>query len=344
MFTLLLAVISAMLAGLVPALQASRTAVREHLQEGDAKVEAAAAAAPAAPDRSRDGAGLRATRGRRRPHADAVEHAAGRSWLQSGPRGGDDPEPARALFAGPNDVRSFYTRLLERVRTMPGVESAATATGVLQPLVTNSGIYSIEGKPDPPAGQRIEYPVEIVSPGFFETLQDLTRRRTHLYRPGPRRGASGGYRQRSLRDAGVAGPGPPGQADEARLRGELAAVDDGRRGHQGRAPGGGHAGHPAGSLPAALQVTPPTQMLLVRTAGDPLQILPMVRREVQTMNPQLPLFATGTLDAGTTRHQGQRAGGAQAVITCDLRGARCDVRRAMCDVRGAMCDVRGPHP
>ena len=44
-----------------------------------------------------------------------------------------------------------------------------------------------------------------------------------------------------------------------------------------------------------LQVTPRTQMLLVRTAGDPAAVIPTVRREVRAINPQLPLFATGTL-------------------------------------------------
>ena len=48
---------------------------------------------------------------------------------------------------------------------------------------------------------------------------------------------------------------------------------------------------------SALQGTPRTQMLVVRTAGDPAAILPAVRREVKSLNPQLPLFATGTLDA-----------------------------------------------
>jgi ABC-type antimicrobial peptide transport system permease subunit len=38
-------------------------------------------------------------------------------------------------------------------------------------------------------------------------------------------------------------------------------------------------------------------MVIVRTAGDPVEILPTIRREVQAMNSQLPLFATGTLDA-----------------------------------------------
>ena len=37
-------------------------------------------------------------------------------------------------------------------------------------------------------------------------------------------------------------------------------------------------------------------MVIVRTATDPTEILPAVRREVRAINPQLPLFATGTLD------------------------------------------------
>ena len=48
---------------------------------------------------------------------------------------------------------------------------------------------------------------------------------------------------------------------------------------------------------SALQGYPRTQMLVVRTAGEPTAILPAIRREVKDLHPQLPLFATGTLDA-----------------------------------------------
>ena len=48
---------------------------------------------------------------------------------------------------------------------------------------------------------------------------------------------------------------------------------------------------------SALQSYPRTQMLVVRTAGEPSAILPTIRREVKNLHPQLPLFATGTLDA-----------------------------------------------
>ena len=45
-----------------------------------------------------------------------------------------------------------------------------------------------------------------------------------------------------------------------------------------------------------LQNPPRSQLLLVRTATDPDAIVASVRREVQAINPQLPLFGVGTLD------------------------------------------------
>jgi len=45
-----------------------------------------------------------------------------------------------------------------------------------------------------------------------------------------------------------------------------------------------------------LQNPPRSQLLLVRTATDPGAIVASVRREVQAINPQLPLFAIGTLE------------------------------------------------
>jgi putative ABC transport system permease protein len=47
----------------------------------------------------------------------------------------------------------------------------------------------------------------------------------------------------------------------------------------------------------ALQVTPRTQTLVIRTAGDPAAILPAVRNEVRQLSPQLPLFRVGTLQS-----------------------------------------------
>ena len=47
----------------------------------------------------------------------------------------------------------------------------------------------------------------------------------------------------------------------------------------------------------SLQVTPRTLTLYLRTAGDPLSIVPAIRREVQALHPQVPLFRVSTLEA-----------------------------------------------
>lgn len=297
LFTLALAVVAAILAGLVPAFQASRTAVREHLQEGG---------------REGGSGGSRRTRsvliGAEMALAFMLLAGAGvlvrTLWSMQQVDRGFDPAGVAvmtlslppALFQGEPDVRSFYGRLLERIRTLPGVESAATTTGVLQPVVTSSAIFSIEGKPDPPPGQQVEFPLEVVSPGFFETLRiPLAAGRT--------------FSEQDHADAPpvvvinetLAQYGWPGQdAVGRRIKSGTAAsegpwltvvgvIRDVRRAEVTRAI------RPELYFPS-LQGTPRTQMVLVRTGGDPARILPTIRGEVRAMHPQLPLFATGTLE------------------------------------------------
>ena len=297
LFTLALAVVAAILAGLVPAFQATRTAVREHLQEGG---------------REGGGGGSRRTRsvliGAEMALAFMLLAGAGvlvrTLWSMQQVDRGFDPAGVAvmtlslppALFPEQADVRSFYGRLLDRIRTLPGVESAATTTGVLQPVVTSSGVFSIEGKPDPPPGQQVEFPLEVVSPGFFETLRiPLAAGRT--------------FGDQDHADAPpvvvinetLAQYGWPGQsAVGRRIKGGTAASDgpwltvigvirDVRRAEVTRAI------RPELYFPS-LQGTPRTQMVVVRTAGDPARILPTIRGEVRAMHPQLPLFAAGTLE------------------------------------------------
>jgi putative ABC transport system permease protein len=47
---------------------------------------------------------------------------------------------------------------------------------------------------------------------------------------------------------------------------------------------------------STLQATPRTQTIMVRTAADPIAIVPAVRHEVQALDPQLPLFNVTTLE------------------------------------------------
>ena len=299
LFALGLATLSALLSGLVPAVQASRTIVADSLREG-----------------GRQGAGV--SSGRTRNALVAVEVAlalvlltgAGllirTLWnMQHLDRGFDATGVATARislpgssYTNPTDVRGFHARLLERVRALPGVESAALTTGVLQPLLANSATFSIEGRPSPPPEERVEYPFESVSPGFFETLripfvrgrsfteQDHAeaQRAVIINETLAREGWSGqdpiGRRIRF-------GGGPDSQAPWMTVIGVIGDV---------------HRVDPQRAIRpelyfCALQSTPRTLSLLVRTTGDPSAIIPSVRREVQSLDPQLPLFRVGTLEA-----------------------------------------------
>ena len=295
-FALLLAVVAALLAGLIPAFHASRAEVVEHLREG-----------------GREGGAPASHRTRSVLVAAEVALAfvllAGAGLLmrtlwsmQSVDRGMQIERVAKAtislpgaLYAGPADVRGFYARLLERVRALPGVESAATATAVLQPLITNSGVYSIEGRPLPPPEERVEYPVEIVSPEFFDTLGiRLAAGRTFTsqdHADAPRAVII----NETLAREGWPGQDPIGrrmragdETSNAPWMTVVGVIRDVRRADVTRAI------RPELYM-CSLQVTPRTQTLLVRTTRDPRAIIPDLRREVRALNAQLPLFDVGTL-------------------------------------------------
>ena len=93
-----------------------------------------------------------------------------------------------ALFAEPPEVRGFYA---PPARTRPG---AAGRRGRRDhDRHPHAGGHQLrhlrlsKGGRIRRTGQQIEYPVEVVSPGFFETLQIPLARRTHLHDAGSRR-------------------------------------------------------------------------------------------------------------------------------------------------------------
>jgi putative ABC transport system permease protein len=297
LFALALVTLSALVAGLLPALQASRATGAEHLREGGRQDGGAAS------HRTRGalvgvevalafvlltGAGLLAQTLWRMQEVDrgfTAERIA--TMTVSAPA---------AAYAGPPEVRAFYERLLDRIRALPGVEAAAAGTGVLQPLVTRSAVFSIEGQPLPPPEERIEYPFETVSPGFFETLGiEVVAGRTFTgqdHADAPRVIVI----NQTL--ARLAWPGqdpigrrlrPGGPDSEAPWMTVVGVIRDVHRADVTRAV------RPELYM-AALQSPPRTQMLLVRVAGDPTTIIPAVRRELQAIDPQLPLYNAGTLE------------------------------------------------
>jgi putative ABC transport system permease protein len=65
---------------------------------------------------------------------------------------------------------AFYTDVIQRVQSLPGVRSAAVTTNLPLYRQGNSISISIEGKPQPPPGQEDIIVTRIISPGYFDTM------------------------------------------------------------------------------------------------------------------------------------------------------------------------------
>ncbi|MCU1382860.1 MAG: hypothetical protein JWL71_1557 [Acidobacteria bacterium] len=74
-------------------------------------------------------------------------------------------------YRTPEDIARFFTRAIENVRAVPGVQSAALVRAV--PFSGNGGLtgYAIEGKPSPGPGQLPQARFHLVTPGYFKTLR-----------------------------------------------------------------------------------------------------------------------------------------------------------------------------
>ena len=170
-FGLAAALLVALLSGLLPAMQALRTNLSESLKEGGRA----------------GGAGLSRQRARSclviAEVAVALVLLAGagvmlRSFLRlrvvdSGFRT-DHLLTARlflpaARYGEARQKTSFHRDLLERVRALPGVESAAA--GNCLPLISDFGrAFTIGGRPIPPPGQWLSASYRSVTPEYFRTL------------------------------------------------------------------------------------------------------------------------------------------------------------------------------
>src|SRR5688572_31950375 len=146
LFALVVATLAALLAALLPALHASRAAVADALREGGRQ------GGPSGSRRTRSvlvaaevalalvlltGAGL------------LLQTLWGMQRVDRGFRldriGMATVSLPGGAYRTPDDVRAFYVRLVEKVRAIPGVESAAMTSGALMPLLASPGTFSIEG-------------------------------------------------------------------------------------------------------------------------------------------------------------------------------------------------------
>jgi putative ABC transport system permease protein len=172
-FAMLAAVVTGLLFGLAPAWQARSAAISPALREGD---------------RSSTGGGL----SRLRPGLVVFEVAlalvllvgAGLLLRSFAELQAVDPgfRSERVLsfrvmtppasYPEAERVRAFQAALLERIESLPGVESVALASTLLLQRLPSMGPVTIEGRPPPADGApSISVTNDFVSPGFFRAME-----------------------------------------------------------------------------------------------------------------------------------------------------------------------------
>jgi predicted permease len=193
----------------------------------------------------------------------------------------------------------FTSTLLDRLRALPGVTSAGAVTGL--PLSGSNMIISfdVEGRPSAAPGEGDAMQVRIATPDYFRTL-DIPLRRGRMFTDADRGGAAPVV---LLSETAVRrffpGEDPLGKR-----------IDLGwTRGHDGRKEGGEVVGivggvkqegladplEPELYLPYAQTPVGPLSVVL-RAEGDPRSLAGAVAREVRALDPNLPVADVKTLD------------------------------------------------
>ena len=79
------------------------------------------------------------------------------------------PVPEKRLN-GPDQIRSYYGQMLERIQAVPGVTNTAAMTGVPGRSTTLGTRFSIVGQSPPNPNERRGSSFLMVTPGYFDTL------------------------------------------------------------------------------------------------------------------------------------------------------------------------------
>jgi len=192
-----------------------------------------------------------------------------------------------------DEVYAFYREFLDRIESIPGVERAGATTQL--PMVDAGGCAALFVEDQPPQEDRNPpcLPTALATPGFFETLRIpvsgepprwgsmeagdgavvVTRALADRFWPGDDaidRGIRGnGWAQPFYRVRGVAADFRSEGLDHPPLQGVFFPMKP-------------IEGAPLWSPPNAMRV-------VVRTAGDPMSVVPAIRAALREMDPTVPL-------------------------------------------------------
>jgi putative ABC transport system permease protein len=204
-------------------------------------------------------------------------------------------ELPRSRYQNAEQRKQFFEQLLERVKSVPGIESAGAISSLPLSGYSMLGRFAIEGQPKPEPGKGKPMPIGIVTPGYFQTMQiPLVQGRFFDARD------AGKMPKVAIVNEAMArrfwpGENPIGKkiaagCDEQQLcRTVVGVVGDIR--HEGLS----DEARPEIYMPHQ-QMTLPNLSLVLRTAGIPITVVSAVRREVRALDKDQPVALVQTLD------------------------------------------------
>ena len=187
----------------------------------------------------------------------------------------------------------FYSELLGKVRALPGVRSAAIADD--SPFTTIHSWSSVAkpGLEGQSPGEWKTVEGNIVSPGYFVTLRIALLHGRDFRPEDNQQAAPVAIVNQTMARAFWPGKNPIGNhlwIKGTNARAEVIGVVADVKQHEVW-----QASEPLFYQPFAQAFTQ-SYHLLVRTHGEPMALLPMVRQQVDALDPQIPVYGAETLD------------------------------------------------
>ena len=189
--------------------------------------------------------------------------------------------------------RAFHQQLLARVESLPGVVSVGTINWL--PMQGGSGdVLKVEGQTPPPPGQEPKTGTRVVSSNYFRTMGVSLIKGRYFTEQDNQSSTSVLVINRTLASQLFPNQDPLGHrlffvGDKPVPHEIIGVVDDEKV-------GGPDENAPSLVYRSYLQDPWDKVNLVVRTAGEPQNIVNAVRGEVRAMDPDLALFSVATME------------------------------------------------
>jgi putative ABC transport system permease protein len=208
---------------------------------------------------------------------------------------------SRTRFTQGPQVAQFYDQLLERVRALPGVQGAATTTGLFLSNTPSSATFTLEDRAPFPPSDQIEATIDTVSPGFFETMRVRLVRGRFIDRRDGREtqpvivvnetfASKYWPNQDPIGKRMVFGEPDPDRPQDTRWMTIVGVAGDMRR-------RGLHQGSRLETFLPAAQGGGRNMQLLVAATGNPFALVSSIRKEIRALEPSGPITEVSTIEA-----------------------------------------------